>query len=438
MLKKLRNNLLRLNIILLAIVVLLSFSIIYIIIWRSMENDITDRMNSVPARMISSAIISDADDPAPEAITEGWGPGRIHISAGPELPVDYSKIFVASIDERRSSIAVFSRVGLEEEDYVNAVTSAIEKGNMSGKVRIAGRAWQYLLARDDANNIVFMDVQDVQNALARILLRMIVVSCFVLVILFLISYYFANRAIRPVEESLIRQRQFVSDASHELKTPLAIINSNAEAMLAESGATVESQRKWLDRIGEESDRMNKLIESLLYLAKSEESTGAEETPMELSEAAEAEINRVEAILFERGISLTFRKSTERIIVKCDAERIKQAILILLDNAVKYTPKDGSVTVETGQYRNFGFLKVTNTGEGIPQSELPRIFDRFYRVDKARTSSSATGVPAGEGTGSGYGLGLSIAKNIVERDRGRISAEAEGGVVTFTIELPLVS
>ena len=157
-------------------------------------------------------------------------------------------------------------------------------------------------------------------------------------------------------------------------------------------------------------------------------------PMDLSEAAEKEINRVEAVLFERGISLTFKRSTDSIIVRCNEERIRQSILILLDNAVKYTPKDGSVTVETGQHKNVGFLKVINTGEGLPEEELLKIFERFYRVDKARTSGAAgQGSEVGPG---GYGLGLSIAKNLVERDRGRIRASAEGGVVVFTIELPL--
>jgi len=428
MLKKLKNSLLRLNIILLSVVMIISFSVIYLIIWRSMQADIQEQLRSVPAGVISNAIISDQQDGSSRL------PGRVPISGRPELAINYSKVFVVNLGSDNSVMSVFSRLDLKDRDYIKAVNYVLKKKNFTGSISLAGRRWEYRVSQGQGNSIVFLDVQDVHDALWLILRNMLIVGIFVLGVLALISYYFASRAIRPVEESIRRQRRFVSDASHELKTPLAIINSNAEAIMADKAATVESQQKWLDRIGEESDRMNTLIDSMLQLARSEESSGGESLPADISEAAEKEINRVEAILFEKGISLTFKKSVSKAIARCDAERIRQAILILLDNAVKYTENGGKVLVETGCSRNMVFVRVSNTGSGIPKEDLSRIFDRFYRVDKSRNSSPSPQAEAGVGQ-SGYGLGLAIAKNIVERDRGRIRVDAEEGTVTFTIELP---
>jgi signal transduction histidine kinase len=246
--------------------------------------------------------------------------------------------------------------------------------------------------------------------------------------LFLISLAFSNRALRPTEESLSRQRRFVADASHELKTPLAIIDANADAALGSMASEPEA-RMWVERIGEESGRMRRLVDDLLFLARSEDAADVamERLPVDLSLAAEREIGRVEAVLFERGIGVEFKSpAAGPVIVKADQERVRQILLILLDNAMKYTDDGGLVVVEVGHGRKNGFVKVSNTGAGIPAGDLPHIFDRFYRADKARTSSGA----------GGHGLGLSIAKTIAERSGGMITAYSASGMTTFTLELPL--
>jgi signal transduction histidine kinase len=253
---------------------------------------------------------------------------------------------------------------------------------------------------------------------------MIIGGC-VLAGLFLISLVFSGRALRPAEESLIRQRQFVADASHELKTPLAIIDANAEAALGERIAP--GARTWIERIGEESGRMRGLIDDLLLLARSDDpgDMSMEKLPVDLSVAAEREISRVEAVLFERGIGLEFKAPTDGVTVNADPVRLRQILLILLDNAMKYTDEGGRVTVETGKERKHGYIRISNTGGGIPAEDIPHIFDRFYRADKARNSKSG-----------GYGLGLSIAKAIAERAGGAVSADSSAGLTTFTVEFPL--
>ena len=436
----LKNSLLRVNIILLSIVVIASFAVIYFITWQSLQSEIHARLRAIPASAIAGAFLSEQQIMIRQE-------DRILVKGRPDLPVDYFKSFVINVDGQGNPTSVSSRISIEdmtEEDYIQAAAEALVRDREMGSIRIAGRNWNYLMNTGPGSGdgsgrrggtIVFLDAGDIHQALGRLLLSLIIVGFSVLVVLVLVSYYFAGRSIKPVAESIRKQRQFISDASHELKTPLAIINSNAEAMMADGSATVASQRKWLDRIEEESDRMNKLIESLLYLAKSEEDDHKEALPMDLSASAEMEINRVEAILFERGIRLTFRRSREEIVVRGDGEKIRQAILILLDNAVKYTDKGGEVIVETGRRRSLGILRISNTGAGISEEDLPRIFDRFYRADRSRSSAGAQGVEQA-GKRTGYGLGLSIARNIVERDRGRIDVSVDQGMTVFTIGLPL--
>jgi signal transduction histidine kinase len=135
---------------------------------------------------------------------------------------------------------------------------------------------------------------------------------------------------------------------------------------------------------------------------------------------------VEAVLFERGIGIEFQSSEDgEISVNADPERVRQILLILLDNAMKYTDEGGSVTVRVSRNRKYGCVEISNTGDGIAADDLSHIFDRFYRADRARTS----------GVRGGYGLGLSIARAIAERSGGNVTAASADGLTTFTVELP---
>jgi signal transduction histidine kinase len=273
--------------------------------------------------------------------------------------------------------------------------------------------------------MVFLNIDDTDRAMTRLLVNMTLIGGCVLAGLFFISLVFSGRALRPAEESLVRQKQFVADASHELKTPLAIIDANAEAALEER--IPPGARTWIERIGEESGRMRRLIDDLLLLARSEDPAGMtmETLPVNLSETAESEIDRMESFLFEKGVGVEFKTPAGGVIVNADPARVRQILLILLDNAMKYTDRGGRITVETGRARKHGYVKVINTGAGISPDDLPRIFDRFYRADKARNSKSG-----------GYGLGLPIARAIAERAGGTIAVASENGLTAFTVELPL--
>ena len=271
--------------------------------------------------------------------------------------------------------------------------------------------------------LAFLDITDSSKTLTQLLITFVLVGIAMLFILFGVSSYFANHSIRPIEDNWDKQKQFVADASHELKTPLAIISANTDALLANGEETVNSQKKWIDYIQSEARRMGKLVNDMLYLAKVED-TYEDQMPFDLSNAVVDVIASVEALVFEKGIHLT-QTIEPSLIVKGDSEKIKQAFLILLDNATKYTPKYGWVDISLKRSRNLAVCSVQNSGEGIPPDKLPRVFDRFYRSDPSR--SQETG---------GYGLGLSIARTIVERSGGSISAESTERSNTFTFMLKI--
>ncbi|MDR3224958.1 MAG: HAMP domain-containing histidine kinase [Clostridiales Family XIII bacterium] len=478
MLKKLRNKLLFFNMLSLALVIVASFAVIYFMQFQHTRSVDEKSLAAIPSDVMTNAMLAehqDVDTPSggarsgEEGITEGNTKntyvGRLFTDiAGPDLPVYYSNYFVLNTDVN-GTLSVFSRMDLSEEEYISAATRA--RGNdgarrpKTGDVKLNGSHWLYsyiaripdgLVFDEDSikeitldglpvnESIVFLNIDASDDAMKRLLISMFIIGGCVLVGLFLISLVFSNRALRPTEESLRRQRQFIADASHELKTPLAIIDANAEVALSEP----DEAGLWVGRIADESGRMRGLIDDLLFLARSEDAADVpmERLPVDISMAVEQEIDRVEAVLFERGIGVAYQKPADaEVIVNADSSRVRQIILILLDNAMKYTDRGGRITVETGSARKHGFIKISNTGEGISPDDLPHVFDRFYRANKARTSmlapeNDAAASPGAISAHGGYGLGLSIARALVERAGGRIAATSSDGLTSFTVEFPL--
>ncbi len=233
-------------------------------------------------------------------------------------------------------------------------------------------------------------------------------------IAFFLTKAITRRIIRPVQESFDKQRRFIADASHELKTPLAVIMASADALERQPEET-----KWLSNIKSESERMNKLIHDLLTLAKTESDTPESLTTASLSKTVQIAALNFEAVLFEKG--LTLRDDIEDgIEMPMAQDRIRQLVSILLDNAVKHSAPNGEIKVRLKRDRDI-ILTVTNEGEGIPKGEEEKIFERFYRVDASRNRNDDR-----------YGLGLAIAKNIVSLHGGAIRAASENGKTTFTV------
>jgi signal transduction histidine kinase len=217
------------------------------------------------------------------------------------------------------------------------------------------------------------------------------------------------------------QRYFVADASHELRGPLTVIRGNLD--LLKRKLDEEDRHESLNAIERESIRMSKIVDDLLLLAEVESGQLAQKQEVSLGNILSEEVERARSLAGERKIIV---KRQEDLAVRGDAQRLKQLLSNLVDNAIKYTPDHGTIILSLFRDDSWARMEVTDTGRGIAPEHLPHIFDRFYRVDKAR--------PRGSG---GTGLGLAIVKGIAEQHGGKITVTSQPGKgSTFTVWLKL--
>ncbi|MCM1179440.1 MAG: HAMP domain-containing histidine kinase [Clostridium sp.] len=242
-----------------------------------------------------------------------------------------------------------------------------------------------------------------------------------LIVFAILSYLISGLMVRPVEEAFEKQKQFISDVSHELKTPIAVILSNSELLEDQIGHS-----QWLTYIKNECDCMRNLVESLLTLTKLEQTpyTDTEKHEFSLSDAMLERILPLESIAFEKQIDMNYDIEPDVTFFGVK-EQLQQVLTILIDNAQNHTDAHGHISITLQKTAHHVRFQVSNTGEPISEEEQLRLFERFYRVDKARNRAQGH-----------YGLGLAIAKTIVENHRGRISVHCEDGVTTFTVSLPV--
>ena len=233
-----------------------------------------------------------------------------------------------------------------------------------------------------------------------------------------ISFFVSKIVIEPVRKNEQKQKAFISDTSHELKTPLAVIEANAEVLEADIG-----KNKWLDYIQHETAGMERLVSSLLLLSRAESADNSViYTAFDLSHRAEICASAFEALAFEKGITLS-SNIEQGIIFTGNEYDIDSIISPLTDNAIKHTPKGGNVELSLAREKNGVIITVNNEGEPIPDDEIDKIFDRFYRVDKARNRSE-----------NRYGLGLSIVQALAQRYDGGVSVKCENGITAFSVTL----
>jgi signal transduction histidine kinase len=238
------------------------------------------------------------------------------------------------------------------------------------------------------------------------------------------GWLLAGRALVPIRKALETQRRFVSDASHELRTPIAVVKANNELLLRHPEETVESSIDQVEAVAAEADHMGRLVEGLLTLARADEGQAAlSSEPIDLTALVE-EIGRDMGALAElRGVNLDM--ATAQVRVDGDRQRLRQLVVILLDNALKYTPAGGCVTLRLERSGRQAEIVVSDTGPGIAPEHQKHIFDRFYRVDAARARADG-----------GTGLGLAIASWIAEAHHGRLTLDSTPGKgSTFTVRLP---
>ena len=401
MFKKLKTKFVLINMGLLTAVFIGIFGTIYLSTAYSMEKDM--RM-----QLWSNMMVSPQQKPIPKD-------DRMDMT----IKID--------LDNTNEIVSISSKLNTDDLDINNIVTNIIDNSKEMDTIKINGESFAYL--KQDIGNgqrIVLMSKSFQQDMLWSLLKIFIGVGSLSLVILFFISIYFTNKAINPLEETFKKQKQFIADASHELRTPLTIIKTNVSILKENELDTIHSQKKWINYIDSQASRMSTLINEMLSLANLDANRSKQEKiNINLSNLVTDSLLVFEVVIFEKGLVLE-ECVGDNIFIKGEQDQIKKLISILMDNAIKYTNKNGKISVSLINEKNKAKLIIKNTGEGIKKEHLEKIFERFYRVDDSRDRETG-----------GYGLGLSIAKAIVDDHKGKIYAESLiNNETSFIIELPL--
>lgn len=271
------------------------------------------------------------------------------------------------------------------------------------------------------NSLTIIHNKMAKNKLLNLLKTSGIIFVILEAVIIFASIKITSWIIKPVIETFNKQKQFIADASHELKTPIAVIMANAEALEKEPTET-----KWLNNIKTETERMNELISDLLDLAKLESgSQSATYTEENISKIIEKTALTFESLIYENKLKFNYDIQSD-ITLKCNSTQIKQLVAILLDNAIEYANENGEIGLQLEKQKNDVILKVSNTGKEIPKDIQEKIFERFYRADEARTRSK-----------NKYGLGLAIAKNIVTNHNGKITVQSTSEKTTFIVNIKQV-
>ena len=321
---------------------------------------------------------------------------------------------IAKIDENKNVIRSYRDDVLikGKDDLQKLVTEALKESDTSGYVG----TYRYLKVNNDAGNLVLLlNTQRDLDSFHAFMRNSIIVSLIVILSVFILLVLISKKVIAPIQQSYQKQKQFITDASHELKTPLAIIRSNTDVLELENGDS-----KWTKNIQNQVDRLTSLVNSLVVFSRMEEKDTVEKVKFNLSEALHVRIDDFEELA-------SFQKKhfnadiDNNIFYRGEQQAIVQLMDILLENAIKYATKETNINVTLKKNKKYAMMKISNQAN-VKKGDLRKVFDRFYRLDESRNS-----------TVKGYGIGLSMAKLIAEKHKEVIKAYApEDGI--FEIEM----
>ncbi len=300
-----------------------------------------------------------------------------------------------------------------DDDLVNLAKNII-KGNKSTGTE--NNLVFYKVDKGGYTLVAFMDNTVVNESATTLLRYTLIFGALALVLFFFLSVFLARKIVNPLEEGYQKQRQFISDAGHELKTPVSVVSANAELLSREIG-----DNQWLQNIQYENERMGILVGQLLDLARTENVT-PQTKQIDFSRLVAGEALPFESVAFEKELVLN-TNITSNIGVIGNSTQLKQIVSILLDNAIRHSKGGGEVWLTLTKEHGFANLSVINKGDEIPIEQREHIFERFYRVDTARN-----------GEDKHYGLGLAIAKAIVLSHKGHIEVRCFDGFVEFKVQI----
>jgi len=331
---------------------------------------------------------------------------------------DYNGFSIAKVDDSGRIIKTYRDDTLipDQDALQSKVIAALSEGKTSGFIG----SYRFLKAETNVGNLIlFLNCQrelDSQHSFEK---NSLLISIGVIASVFVLIVLVSKRVIAPIQETYIKQKQFITGASHELKTPLAIISSNADVLEMMNGDS-----KWTQNIHNQVDRLTSLVNSLVVFSRMEEKDTVERTRFDLTNALESRIEDFNELA-------NFQK--KNIVTDIDPDlyyfgeeaSIVQLMDILLENAIKYAPEDSSISVSLKKNRKYAILKVSNKAE-VKKGDLSKVFERFYRLDESRNSAI-----------KGYGIGLSMAQLIAEKHKETIRAYApEDGIFKIEVRFTL--
>lgn len=332
---------------------------------------------------------------------------------------EYNGFSIAKVDNNGRIIKAYRDDSLiEDQDALQSkVIEALEKGKTSGFIG----SYRFLKVETNVGNLIlFLNCQRELDSYESFVKNSVLISIGVILSVLVLIILISKRVIAPIQETYLKQKQFITGASHELKTPLAIISSNADVLEMMNGDS-----KWTTNIHNQVDRLTSLVNSLVVFSRMEEKDTVERTNFDLTETLKSRIEDFDELA-------NFQKKN----IKADVDpnlhyygekdSIIQLMDILLENAIKYAPEDSDISVKLNKTRKYATLKVSNKAN-VVKGDLSKVFDRFYRLDESRNSAI-----------KGYGIGLSMAQLIAEKHKETIQAYApEDGIFKIEVRFTLV-
>lgn len=402
MLKRLRLKFIGINMLLVTIMLLVIFSLVIGFTKENLEADSLRMMQTIAENPYQLGIPSQTPD---------------------DVRLPY---FTIQVGMRGEVIAASGGYyDLSDEDFLlHVMEAALRAPEQSGILEEYGLRFYRRLSLT-GQYLVFADITSEQATLSSLLKTCVFLGCLSFFVFLAISLLLARWAVKPVDQAWTQQKQFIADASHELKTPLTVIMTNAE-LLQDPARDSLAQAQSTDNILAMCRQMRGLVEGLLELARADNGTSRMQlAPLNWSKLTEDGLLPFEPLLFEAELMLE-SSITPLLQVLGSEGHLKQVLDILLDNALKYAAPGGSVQVTLTKQGSHGLLTVSTPGEPLSPADCKHIFQRFYRLDQVRQMSGS------------YGLGLSIAQSIVQTHKGRIWAEGHPGRNFFFVQLPLTS
>ena len=402
------------NILILGLILVLLGASVYVALSRSLMDEVDRNLVSRSEQAIPFLFFprrpDDVGPGLPRRGIEGYSGGTFYVGLKPGGTVlsNPQNVTLPELKWPQTSQPVFTTIQLGDGDQARVVLRRMPDGGLL----VTGQS-----------------LSPEQTALHSLLLVLVGGGGIGLLLSLAAAWFLSGRALIPIQNAFQRQQEFVADASHELRTPLTVLRSATDLMNVHREQPLERNGELFDDVRAEIARMERLAQDLLTLARSD-AGGVElmTAPVEMVDVAGEVVRRTTPLASSAEIQLALHSDGQPAAVEVDPDRMQQVLLILIDNAIKHTPRGGKVQVRVRRHGPSAEVEVADTGSGIASEDLPRIFDRFYRADKARARAQG-----------GTGLGLAIAKMLVEAHGGQLQVASTLGVGTqVTVSLPLLA